>query len=481
MKNAYTGSLMERYDYGTGPFTGQDDVSPDDEARIAVNLKDLQARPDGSIRAIDLFDKIYDELKDHAFVFYDTETTGLPHQLPQVQLTQITAIAVGMKGIKPDSENPSGDVFKPEYLGKMHGTAELNIFNLRNLDRSRGGPTIRAILELNRYPLEEYAKSKGVKLPPIPADYKPLSRFNPDKELPEYLDPIDVDFGEFDSGMKPESELLQDFIDFVKSIKSKYGNVVLVAHNARFDRSFISNRCSENLMDCSSLNDCDNLDSQAFMQVYVDPVVKTMQDQTLNSNFKQFLEEKPNRYALDYVNAALGILNKKLSHTSSADAIALVKAVSKLMLLLLKAGNLDIRQPLSSALVSKMTLEDRNRPHYKQKKQKLKRQEGYSFKKKYLLPDDADDDTIKELKRQMVTVKANLNRDPKNEQLAQDLESIQSAIDDHYSLLLSNAEQELRELEDTLGVESSPEWVQSEFNKLNVDIDRLKKILNTRG
>ncbi len=432
-----------------------------------ASLYDLPVSDDGKIYAKSLFDSLVKKFQDHAYIFYDTETTGLPNQLPNVQITQISAVAVGMKDFLPDV-----DGFKPDYLGHMHGTADLTQYTIDNLDTPRGGWTIRQTLEFNRFPIEKWFAEKGLTLPEIPSDYKGPAR-RKTIELPEYGKPVHVDAGDMPPGFSPEADLLEEFIEFVRDIKSKYKNVVLVAHNAPFDRGFISERCRINGINSSFLNTCKNLDSQAFMQLYVDPVVRTMEDQTLQKNFELMIGKKANKYNLDFVNSALGILNSKASHTSSADVKALVVALSKCMMVLHDAGDLDVRKPIEQSIVERRT------PITKEKMKREKRTDKFQFRSKYMIDSPDDDNALKSLKdkaRRIETRKVTPDDLAAQKQKQDDLDFIIEQINEHYVHLLDKTLDQIADIDSNMSALDDSEV--RRLNLLNAEKDRLMAMIS---
>jgi hypothetical protein len=477
----WVGHIMERPDYGTSiaslPRADLRAISLKISSGSHMSAYELPVDDSGKVKAADLFDSIFSKFTNHAFVFYDTETTGLPNQLPNVQITQVSAVAVGLKDFieKRTKEEEQEFIsthggYKPEYLGHIHGTADLTEDTIKNLDTARGGPTVRAILEFNRYPLDRFVSERNISLPPKPLNYKPLER-KPTKDFESELGPaIEIPTSEMPPDFKPESDLLEEFIEFVRRISSSY-KVVLVAHNAPFDREFISRRCRIYGINDSALKKCDNLDSQEFMQVYVDSVIDKVNDRDIVDRFSKLLNGKPNYYNLDYVNSALGILNKDASHTSAADVKALVTAVSKLMLMLKYVGqqhDIDIRPELETSIKKRRSLKDRS---IKKKQERIR---DFEFKKKYVTPDAFDTPEIQSLKKKMYSLYGSDRK-----QHADQIQSLTEQMDSIYRSQYEDAIKEKEVLEYEIPEnDEDREILHVRLNELNRQINRLESLVD---
>lgn len=370
--------------------------------RIAGNrMSSIYDTPDrseiGAITAKSLFEQIASQLDGSAVVVYDTETTGLTERLPRAQITQISASAVEFPDV-------ARGIINPQLIDEYHSTAELSDDSVSDLDAPQAdkGWTTRQTLDFNRYDLPSFEQHKRVSLPQPPADYKPPGR-KQTIQYPEYGPQFHVPSKGMTPGFKPESGMLQGFVDFIAGVKSKYPRILLVAHNPSFDRKFLAARCSLADVDPSVLKSCENLDSQAFMKVYVEPVLETMDDSTLRDRFKELTKSKPNMFNLDYVNSAFGTLKSLASHTSNVDVEALIKALSKCLHILAEAGDLDVTDAYRKSVRHRHDIENRD-TNIKQRK--------FDFKKKYLIVSPGDPEALKRLKLELHKVKS--SNEPKS-------------------------------------------------------------------
>ena len=159
--------------------------------------------------------EVFDELKNKAIIFFDTETTGLNHVKDQV--TEIAAIAV------------KGPNF--EEIEQYHKKIKLTDKTLKRLeDESEKAKDpkfwgVSRVLKMNKY------------------HQNPLQEEN-------------------------ETEVLEGFKDFCK----KYGKPILIGQNAKFDLSFIGSRIGEIPKERV-------YDTKLFAQYYLLPAVKILSGQ----------------------------------------------------------------------------------------------------------------------------------------------------------------------------------------------------------
>ena len=179
---------------------------------------------------------IIQKFKDHTWIFFDTETTGLDEKLPHVQITQLAAIGYNTNAFLDNPEEVEGARFnmkialQPETLTRKEqedsGEIPSDNYSISNL------------LSMTRY----------------------------------YDDPFQP---------KSPAEVAQAFTDFIMNIKnlSPTGNIVLIAHNADFDVLMLNE-----LYRRAGIvpPDAIAIDSLAFTDIYFKPVLEYINTNNLS-------------------------------------------------------------------------------------------------------------------------------------------------------------------------------------------------------
>ena len=199
----------------------------------------------------------FDRFSQNTWIFFDTETTGLPRDVQKGQITEIGAVAV----------NPKNWNEGAEILGEFNEKITLNPDTLATIERQRPDTeststsrvwTVEKALEMTRY-------------------------------------------HEWDREYKDEQDVIKGFIEFVQS----FSNPVLVAQNASFDMKWIFARSE------TKMNRYPVIDTMKIMQLFLIPLLKTLRDNHGDVEAREFLQliRKGRMYSSSQgvVSAAYGI------------------------------------------------------------------------------------------------------------------------------------------------------------------------------
>lgn len=312
----------------------------------------------GVLKARHVYEALAGKFRDHIWVFFDLETTGLPAQIEEVQITQLSAVAVEMGDFEHGETG-----FTPVHHGEYHADIHLSDETFRNLDAARGGPTFRALLKHNKYNLQREHERRGA--PFVDVETKSFSKkpnipefqhHGPTVNItvkPQIVDPIE------------EAHAIQGMEDFLGKLRAGGKEILVLAHNAKFDHDMFMGRAEMLGVPTPNFEATTVLDTLKVMKLYFEPVVKAMEDKTIHTRIESMfaarnaerkaehvksgkLESafKPARmnWALDDVNAVLGLLKKEVAHTSHGDVENLIKVTAKALILIREAGDLDIMQ-----------------------------------------------------------------------------------------------------------------------------------------
>lgn len=233
--------------------------------------------------------------KDKVWLFFDTETAGMdPHER---QLTEIAGIAV-----KPDFSSGNAKI-----ISQYHKKIELT-------------PETKKQIEQPFTPDPKQPNVKSVK------DILQMTKYHTSK------------------GEKTEEALaIKGFVDFVKE-NEKEGQVILVAHNANFDRKFISVR--SNLYGIEKLNN-KTIDTLELVYEFFYPLLIVADKENLMSKMKT-AKGMPS-FTLGTLTAALKIENKDW-HNALADVNSLIGVTQEIVNYLKKQKDIDVRTGYEKSL-----------------------------------------------------------------------------------------------------------------------------------
>jgi len=229
---------------------------------------------------------------NNTWIFFDTETTGLPNVVHTGQLTNIGAVAV----------NPKNWDVEPQVLGEFNEMIELN-------------PSVQA----QREEQDE----------------------NPDPErrsrawtISQALD--NTGYHEWEGEYLDEQAVIANFINFVNSFSSP----VLVAQNASFDMKWIFTRSK------TKMKRYPVIDTMRIMQYFLVPLLRTLRLPPHEDNeAAQFLAklQRGKRYStsMGIVAGAYGISTQNW-HTALPDAKMLMELLQHVVQTLRSGVDVDI-------------------------------------------------------------------------------------------------------------------------------------------
>lgn len=225
------------------------------------------------------------------WIIFDTETTGLlPHKR---QITEIAGIAVDPSNLSPESIET--------YHKKINLTDE----------------TKKRIEQEKKFP--EIVKSKSI------------------EELLTM-----TDYYKQDAPRVEESVAMKEFNEFIKRVSSGK-EVILAAHNATFDREFVSVRSSK--YGISALNPR-TFDSLTFSRKVFFPIIET------TKNLEMITKMKPKgkvSYSLDTLAKLFDIKNKNW-HAALADVKTLTEVMRNMLDFIRKNPDVDVRSSYEKSL-----------------------------------------------------------------------------------------------------------------------------------
>jgi len=222
------------------------------------------------------------------WIIFDTETTGLlAHKR---QITEIAAVAV-------DPENLNSEI-SPDNV--YHKKVNLTDETKKRIEDEKNHPEIIA---------------KG------------------GKSIEEILKM--TDYWKDDADRIDESDAMREFNDFINKI-STGKEVVLVAHNATFDRNFVSVRSSK--YGIKALNP-KTMNSLVFAREVFYPIIETVKELELK---KKIAPKGIPSFTLGSLSRTLDISNKNW-HAALADVQTLMQAMDKMTKIVEAHKNLDVR------------------------------------------------------------------------------------------------------------------------------------------
>lgn len=285
----YSGKLSKKYAISMG-F----EKSPEAQATIKEYLKLHEENKKAAVMLSELIKQL-ETNKDKVWLFFDTETAGMdPHER---QLTEIAGIAV-----KPDFSNGNAKI-----ISQYHKKIELT-------------PETKKQIEQPFTPDPKQPNVKSVK------DILQMTKYHTSK------------------GEKTEEALaIKGFVDFVKE-NEKEGQVILVAHNANFDRKFVSVR--SNLYGIEKLNN-KTIDTLELVYEFFYPLLIVADKENLMSKMKT-AKGMPS-FTLGTLTAALKIENKDW-HNALADVNSLIGVTQEIVNYLKKQKDIDVRAGYEKSL-----------------------------------------------------------------------------------------------------------------------------------
>ncbi len=252
----------------------------------------------------DLMDGI-NKYKDSVWVFFDTETTGLKPE--DAQLLEIAAVAV-----KSDLMDETG------FISKFHTKVTLT-------------------------PETEKKRSE------------PHNPTNPrDKSIDDLLKMTQYHNTTSGAAYIEEKKALEDFFSFLDGLAEK-GDIVLVAHNAKFDNNFISVRSKKYSI---SQTPRDVIDTLQVMEEVFYPLILVVDELGILPKIKTKFGVS---FTLGNVSNALDI-NVDDWHSALADVKMLIKVTKSVLKYLEKNGEIDVTTGYKKAMDRKVKMDKfRNR------------------------------------------------------------------------------------------------------------------------
>lgn len=227
------------------------------------------------------------EIHSHKiWVFFDTETTGIdPHSR---QLTEIAAMAV-----KPDFSGGNA-----QTISQYHKKIELTPETKAGLEKPYTPKNARDKSPKEILQMTQYFTSKGEKV--------------------------------------DEASALKGFIEYIKGLE-KQGEVVLLAHNAQFDRKHVSVRSEKYGLEKLNNKTIDTLD---LVYEFFYPLLIVADKENLLSKLKSSYGKIS--FTMGTLTNALNINNKDW-HTAIADVTALISVTQQIINRLQQERGLDVR------------------------------------------------------------------------------------------------------------------------------------------
>lgn len=210
-------------------------------------------------------ENIVQKFKDHTWIFFDTETTGLKEKEPHVQITQLAAIGYNTNAFETKPEEVEGARFNMKI--------ELQPATVERKEQEDSG----------EIPSDDYSISNLLA----------MTRY--------YEEPF-----------QPESPaaVAQAFTDFIMNVKEKSpsGSIVLIAHNADFDVKMLNELYRRAGITPPGAT---AIDSLAFTDIYFKPVLEYIMSNKLDDKEDKRLADAitlMNRKGNPYYASKLGNL-----------------------------------------------------------------------------------------------------------------------------------------------------------------------------
>ena len=231
---------------------------------------------------------------NNTWIFFDTETTGLPKDVHKGQITEIAAVAVNPKNWNEDAE----------ILGEFNEKITLNPDTLATIERQSSDPESRPANS------REWTVEKAL-------------------QTTQYHD--------WDREYKDEQDVIKGFIAFVQS----FSDPVLVAQNASFDMKWIFTRSE------TQMNRVPVIDTMRIMQLFLIPLLRTLRDEPHNdAESGEFLSaiKRGGRYSASQgvVAGAYGISTVNW-HSALADVQMLMDLLEHVVHTLRSGADIDIK------------------------------------------------------------------------------------------------------------------------------------------
>lgn len=255
-----------------------------------MKIKILSEAIEQSALTINNLLKILDDQKDKAWVFFDTETSHLNPD--NSQITEIAAIAVDANFIEG----------KSAIIGQFHQKCKLTpeTEKQRTQPGIAGDKSVEEILQMNQYFTDNGAQTV------------------------------------------PEDEALKNFVAFLNGINSKK-EVILLAHNAKFDRKFVSVRSKKyNITDINFKT----FDTLELIQTFYYPLLLVADTEGI---IQKLSPKGKVSFTLGGIAKAFNIENKNW-HSALADVNMLISVTKEVLIRLNKERGLDVRSGYNTAM-----------------------------------------------------------------------------------------------------------------------------------
>jgi len=259
----------------------------------AAGIEELQEQ---NVKKEIYLNDLLKKLKEHdnkVWVFFDTETVGMDPNTRQ--LTEIAAISV-----------------KPNFSGGTAGVIDQFHVKISLTDETK----------------------KELQKPFAP-------KYKGEKSIKDILDMTQY----FSSNMKTidEQDALKSFIEFISKQETK-GEVLLLAHNALFDRKFITVRSKK--YNFPKLNQR-TLDTIELLYDFFYPLISVSDKEGIMNKIKS---KGPVSFTLGSITSALNIDNKNW-HTALSDVTALIKVTQEVIKRLEDNKDLDVRSGVEKSIM----------------------------------------------------------------------------------------------------------------------------------
>lgn len=232
---------------------------------IRINIKKNSLIEEDKVKILDKVKQNFDQYKDYYWVFFDTETTGTESGTEQI--TEFAAIAVDA-----DFLNKSEPLIHDTLHRKVRLRADMKI------TKTSSGK------DLSRADVASMTKM-GAPKDPRKAKIKGVQPFNPK----DYVE---------------EKEMCVLIDNFLKNLQSQK-NVVLLAHNARFDVKFVKEAFARNGMGDFKYPVVDTIN---IARNYYIPLLRIAKDKDLVSVYDRLF----NTTEIEMIMK--GSLSKRLGH-----------------------------------------------------------------------------------------------------------------------------------------------------------------------
>lgn len=241
-----------------------------------------------------------EKYKDSVWIFFDTETTGLDGHT--AQLLEVAAVSV-----RSDLAEDAGVI--SQYHTKVNLTPET--------EKKRSEPHV-----------PKNPRDKSID------DILKMTQYFSNPDNAEY---------------KEEKEALSGFLKYLKSVSAE-GKIVLIAHNANFDKNFIDAR--NKFYGLPPIN-YEIIDTLQIMQEIFYPLLHVVDELKILPKIKKSFGYS---FTLENMSNALDI-SAENHHSALPDVRMLIKVTRAIVRLLEKNGDLDVSSGYEAAMKRKAELD----------------------------------------------------------------------------------------------------------------------------